>query len=186
MPARQPEVGQVAVVATVDEDVRRLDVAVNEASLVGRVEGICDLPEQGHGAIRRKHPLRGEQPLQVAAVDQPHREIKAPGHLTRVVDRNDRGVIERGCQPRLAQEALAEANIPGELRCEELERYMPLQGEIARPVDDTHAAATKQRLDPVAGKLGSGGEFRHTPPFGPTIRPSTSSDQLAAETEGPW
>ena len=42
---RQPEVGQVAVISTVHEDVSRLHVTVDEPTSMRRVEGVGDLAE---------------------------------------------------------------------------------------------------------------------------------------------
>ena len=53
---RNPEVVQVGVAVTIDEDVLRLDVAVDHAAAVGRPQGAGDLTEHRRGAIRRAAP----------------------------------------------------------------------------------------------------------------------------------
>ena len=64
-------------------------------------------------------------------------------------------MIERGREARLAQEALAERAIVGELGRDQLQRDGAVERELGRPVDDAHAAAADDAVDPVAGQLGS-------------------------------
>jgi hypothetical protein len=51
---RQPEVGEVRVVACVEEDVGRLDVAVDEAASMRRVERTSDLLAEVDRSLRRE------------------------------------------------------------------------------------------------------------------------------------
>ena len=76
----------------------------------------------------------------------------APVGLAGLVDRDHVGVVDRGGQPRLAQEPLAEALVRGQLRGQQLQRHPALQAQVLGQVDDAHAAAAEQRLDPVAGQ----------------------------------
>ena len=70
------------------------------------------------------------------------------------MDRDDVGVLERGRQLGLGEEALAEARVPGQLRGDQLERDVALQARVVGAIDDAHPAATDERLDPVAEKRG--------------------------------
>ena len=63
-------------------------------------------------------------------------------------------MLERGREPRLAQEALPEGLVGGELGDDQLERHGALERELGRPVHDPHPAATDELLDPVARELG--------------------------------
>ena len=56
---------------------------------------------------------------------------------------------------RLAQEALAEGVVAGELGCDELERDGTIERELGRAVDDTHPTPADDVLDSIAGELGS-------------------------------
>ena len=96
-----------------------------------------------------------EQLLQVGAVDEAHREVELAVDLAGVVDGDDVRVLERGRQPGLAQEALTERAIGGEVRGEQLQRDVAVEREIARAVDDAHPTTADDRLDPVAGELGA-------------------------------
>ena len=65
-------------------------------------------------------------------------------------------MVERGCDPRLAQEALAEALVLGELGRDHLERDLAPEALFAGTVDRAHPPAADERLDPVAGDRRSG------------------------------
>ena len=53
----QAEVAQIAVVGRIDEHVPRLHVAMDEATLVRRVERVCDLADEPDRALRRKRTI---------------------------------------------------------------------------------------------------------------------------------
>ncbi len=65
-------------------------------------------------------------------------------------------MVDRGRQPRLAQEALPEALILGELGRDQLERDRPIEPRVDRPVDDAHPAAADLSFDPITaeGRVG--------------------------------
>ena len=80
----------------------------------------------------RDGPRRLERPasqhdLQVAALDEAHRDVQLPVDLARVVDRDDVRMLERGRHPRLGQEALPERDVLGELRREQLQRDVAVE-----------------------------------------------------------
>ena len=56
--------------------------------------------------------------------------------------------------PRLAQEALPERLVLGEVRRKELQRDHAVEDELVREVDDAHPAAAEHPLDAVAEQLG--------------------------------
>ncbi len=112
-------------------------------------------PQQPDRALRRQRPLAGDQPAQVAALDQAHRDDQLAVLLAGVVDGDDAGVVEAGGEPRLAQEALAEALLVDQLAGDHLQRHGTVERQLRRPVDDAHAAAGDQRVDAVAGEHGA-------------------------------
>ena len=65
-------------------------------------------------------------------------------------------MIEGGREARLAQEALVERAIVRKLGRDQLQRDGPVERELGRPVDDPHAAATDDTVDPIAGQLRPG------------------------------
>ena len=125
---------------------------MDEPARVGGVQGGCDLRGDRDRLLLGQRPLR-EQLFELGAVDEAHRDVQLAGDLAGVVDGDDVRVVDRGGQPRLAQEALAEALVLGELGGEDLQRHRPLECEVVGAVDDAHPAAADQRFQPVAGKL---------------------------------
>ena len=62
-------------------------------------------------------------------------------------------VVEPGCQPRLAQEPLAEVGL-AERRGEELERGRPSEPNVLGAVDDARSAFADRLDQPVPANLG--------------------------------
>jgi hypothetical protein len=159
-PLREAEVRQVDVVgavgagARVEQHVGGFHVAMHEAARVGRIQGarhlrenVCRVPRVQTAALQTLFQV---PPLDVTHGDE-EEVLARPG----LVDRDDVGVVDRGGQLRLAQEAVTERCILGEAGSQELQRNLPLEPQILGQVDDAHAAPAEQRLDPVAGELGA-------------------------------
>ena len=93
-PAREPEVGEVDVLALVEEHVRGLHVTVDQARLVGGVERGGDLRADLIARRRVELPLVGKELLQITAVGEAHDEVQLAVDLARVVDRDDIRMLE--------------------------------------------------------------------------------------------
>jgi hypothetical protein len=120
---------------------------------VRRVQGLGDLADELKRPARFERALRHQQRPQVGALHVTHRHPQLPIRLSGPVDGDDVGVIERGRQLRLTQEALAEARVGSQLRRHQFERHAPLQPQVLREVDDPHPAPAQHRLQPVAGQI---------------------------------
>jgi len=72
----------------------RLDVAVDDAGGVGRVERVGDLAEQLDRLGDGKRAVAVEPAAQIAALDEAHRDEQLAVLLARVVDGHDRRVVE--------------------------------------------------------------------------------------------
>ena len=125
-----------------DQSVTRLDVAVDEAAGVGGVEGGGDLVDDRRRAGGLERSLAQDQRVEIGALDEAHRQVELTVLLAGVIDRDHVGVIDRGRRPRLLLEALAEALVPGEVGGDQLQRDLPAEVDLDRPVDDAHPAAT--------------------------------------------
>ena len=136
-----------------DEHVRRLDVAVHEASRMSGVERLADLGEERDGSRRIERALGLQQGAEICALDVAHGDVEDAPRLPRVVDRDDVWMVDRRSQPRLAMEALAEALVLRQLRSKQLEGDLALEREILGEVDDAHAAPADDRVEAVAGEL---------------------------------
>ena len=152
----QPEVGEVAVLLAAghgDEDVRGLDVPMHEALLVGGVQGLRDLLEQVDRAAGIERAAFAQELREVGPLDVAHGEEEGAVLVSRLEDRDDVRVVEGGGDPRLAEEALAEAAVLGELGRDHLERDLAPERQLLGAVNRTHAPAADERLDLVAGEL---------------------------------
>jgi hypothetical protein len=145
----QAEIGQIDVLVLVEQRVRRLDVPMDETTSVGGVERGGDLAADRNGPVWLQRPLLLQQCPEPPTFDQPHREEELPVDLAGVVDRDDVGMLERGRQLGLNQEAVPEGPVPGKLRGDQLHCNVSLESRVVSPVDDAHPAATKERLDLV-------------------------------------
>ena len=152
-PLGHPEVRQVGVLGAIgdgDQDVRRLDVAVHQALGVGGVERRGALREQIDRPARIERSRFTDDLAQVGADDVVHHEEHEPFLFSGVVDRDHVGVVDRRGDPHLAPEALPERRVIGQLGRQHLQRVDALQRDVRHPVDDPHAAAADQLVDPVA------------------------------------
>jgi hypothetical protein len=156
---RQSKVGQIDVLGWIgvringDQEVGRLDVAVDETASMRGIERLRDSPKMRDGTRRLELPLVGEDPPQIGPLDVAHRDVEMLVRLTRLVDRDDVWMVEARRDLRLVEEPLAKALVLGQVGCEELESYPPAEARIEREIDVRRCATAEQSFDPVAGEL---------------------------------
>jgi hypothetical protein len=136
----QPPVDDHGLAEAADQDVRRLQVPVDHAALVG----VGDRLGGGQHRSEERHPLAARTAprdlmLQARAVHAAHRvERPAIGQEARVVDRHDAWMLQRGGHPDLSRE-------PGRTRrsvgVEALDRDRAGELSIEGGEDRTHPAA---------------------------------------------
>jgi hypothetical protein len=126
---------------------------VDEPLGVGGVESAAHLGEDAEGAVDVQPALGPEQLAQVGAVDVAHGDEEHAVHLAGPEDGHDVEMVEGGGQARLADEALAELRVLGELGAQDLQGHPPGQVEVLGEVDEADAAPTEERLDAIAGEL---------------------------------
>ncbi len=134
-----------------EQDVRRLDVAVHEALCVRGVEAIGHLRDHRDRLLRRQPAPLGEQLREIRPFDEAHRHVELAGLLAGIEHRNHVGMVDRGRQLRLALEAAPEILIGREVRRDELDRALALERNVRGPVDHAHAAASDQLVEAIAG-----------------------------------
>ena len=101
---RQAEVRQLRVAGLRDQDVLGLDVTMQNAGLVRRGKTICEADDELDDVLPR--PWTRLDPVsERAAVNELADKVLAPVPLAGVMDREDVGMIERGCELRFALEA---------------------------------------------------------------------------------
>ena len=131
-----------------DEDVRRLDVAVDDPLAVGRVQCVGNLNgdvEQGL-AVQR---AAGNAVLQRLAIQELHGNEWLSLGLADLIDGADVGMIERRCRAGLAAEALQRLRVLGYVRRKEFESYETAEFSVFGLVDDTHPPAAQLLGDAV-------------------------------------
>ena len=158
--ARQAEVGQVGVLAA-EQDVGGLDVAVDQPGRVRGVERARDLVDDQRRPQRVQPALGAQQLVQVGARHPAHHEVQPAVLLARLVDRDHVRMIDRRRHPRLALEALAEARVGRVLGGDQLQRDRAPERELGGAVDDAHAAAAGDRLDPAARDMSAFEDVGH-------------------------
>src|SRR3712207_495041 len=148
--ARDAEVGDLRAPLGVDDDVVRLEVAVDHAALVGEARGAQHLDDEVDRADRVQRRLVGGDLLERAPLQVLHRDVRRPVPLAAVEDADDVGVLQPGGARRLAAEALHELLVLGEAPMQELERDVAPELLVDRAVDVGHPARPDAVLDAVA------------------------------------
>ena len=148
--AGDAEVGQLGAPLVVDQDVLRLDVAVDHVARVGDAEPARDLDRVGDRLLGVERADPSDPLLQRLALDVLEDDVGVAAVLAGVDHRDDVGVGELGHRPRLLAEALELVLLLGHLAVHDLDRDRPVEGLVAGQVDGRHAAAAQLRLQPVA------------------------------------
>ena len=152
---RQPEVedldrprSRARAAARLDLDVGRLEVAVDDALGMRRLETLGDLDEE------RQRLLEGNGAAldaigECRALDHLHgQEVRRVG-LLEAVDGGDVGMVERRQHPRFALEAGQPLGIGGDVLRQRLDRDVAPELGVARAIDHTHPSRTQGREDLV-------------------------------------
>jgi hypothetical protein len=149
-----PEVRDVGLARGIEDDVRGLDVAVDEPEAVGVVEGEGDLQRELEGLGLGQGSFRLDPAREVLAADELHRDVEEPFRLADIVDRDDvRVPAEAGGGLGLAAEALG-AGPDRDARVEDLERALPAEARVAGAVDGGHRPAPELGLERVGTEPG--------------------------------
>ena len=148
------EVGHVHAVLVVQQEVRRLDVPMDDALGVRGVEAGCGLPEPLDRATWSDRlgasPIVDGAPVQIL-----HDDERLAVMLTDVEDRDDvrmRRESRRGA--RLAREPGAHIGVAGVALGEHLDGDGSAQEAVGRAVDVSHPAAREMRDGGVARRQG--------------------------------
>src|SRR6185312_16714921 len=134
------EIGHLCPSVAVEQDVLRLDVAVNEPLVVREGEPARDLQRQRNRLSNRERPFAVHELLQVLTVDVLEDDELASVLLTAVDYRDDVGMRELGDRPGLAPKPLHVVLITSELLMQDLQRDAALEQAVMRPIDARHAA----------------------------------------------
>jgi hypothetical protein len=136
-------------VAAVQQDVLRLDVAVDDAVRVRLAERVGDLARDAQRLVDRKLALAVELVAQRLAGDVRHHVVQQPVGLPRVEEWQDVRVLQPRGGADLGEEPLA-AERGTEVGVEHLDGDVALVAEIVREIDRGHPARAELALNAVA------------------------------------
>jgi hypothetical protein len=135
--------------AFVQQDVLRLDLAMDHAVAVGVVERARHLTGNPHGVPDRELLLMVEPVAQRLPFHKRHDVVEQSVGFSRVDETEDVGVLEMRGDLDLFQEPIG-ADDSGQLEAQHLEGDGAVVAQVVREVDRGHAAAAEFALDRVA------------------------------------
>ena len=152
----QPEVHDLGLALRRDHDVGALDVAVDDALVMGLAQAGGHLAGDLQGLLRLQRSAP-ELVLERLAVHELHGDIGPVLVLADLVDGADVRVVQGRGGLGLDEETLFEVGRVHEVRRQELQGHRPLELEVLGLVDDPHAAVAELLDDLVlAGDDGPG------------------------------
>ena len=150
---RHPEVHHLYLPHLRYTDVRRLDIAVNDAALVG----VCEPPAHLFDEIDLLHDGEGfagrHDIVQIAAWKVLHGDVGPPLGLSQLEDRYDVGVLEASRRLRLPEEAGAQLRVDFQIRGHHLDGDMAIERRIEALVHRPHGPAAQEVHDLVPADL---------------------------------
>ena len=120
---------------------------MQNAGLVRRGKTICQADDELEDVLPRAW-TRLDPVSERTAVHELADKVLTPVLLAGVVDREDVGVIERGCELRLALEAPPSCRV-GQVGGDELDRDGAIQLRVGRAVDRAHPAFAKLMIEAI-------------------------------------
>ena len=147
----QSEVEDPGETGGVQDDVLRLDVAMDDPFVVRRGQALRDLRADLGGFARRKRPPREPGPERLA-VDQLGDGVAQSPFFAHVEERDDVRVREGSDGPRLLLEPLDVFGIGCEGRRKDLDRDVAAEARVRGAVDLAHAAPSELASDFVGAE----------------------------------
>ncbi len=137
--ASDAEIGHLDAVLGAEQQVRRLDVAVDDAQAMRGGETAGGLQDVGCGLLPRDGAALGHDLLQVIAGDVLHDQEAVAALVAGVQDAHDVLVLDLGGQAGLGQETGAVA-----APAHHFDRHVDVQDRMVAEVDPAHAAFADQ------------------------------------------
>ena len=162
--ARDPEVDHPHVPTPLDEDIGRLDVAMDDAALVCSLQRAGHVDDDAERDVELQTPVALEDALQILSVDQLHDDEVDAIVRAGVIDRRDVRVVKRGRGTRFLAEPRDEFGIGCKARAEDFHRHIAIEKLVVRPVHERHAALTEWLDQAVAARQHPLGQHPSTEP----------------------
>jgi hypothetical protein len=144
---RDAEVADANQSVLVDEDVRRFQIAVEDALRVRRRERVAQLPPDVGDLLGRQAANAVDERVEILALDQFHRQEEVPALFADVEDATDRRMRDPPRQPNFVEKK----DLPGRRRRpHDLQRDGHAEDEIVGAPHVAHPAVAQTRNHPVA------------------------------------
>ena len=131
-----------------EEDVVRLDIAVNDAKRMRVTERVSDVAHDANHVCDRKRSLPDETIAQRLAFDVRHRVVQQPVGLSDEQHRHDVRMVNARREPDLAVESV-DAERPRQLRGQHLHDDAPVERAFLGHENARHAAAAQLAIESV-------------------------------------
>ena len=154
-PCAMPKSTRYAKSSGREQDVLRLDVAVDQAVGVRGVQSSRHLRDDRRRSSRLQRPVGPQLVLQAGALDQTHVDVERSVDVAEVVHRDDVRFLQPRRYPRLAPKAFLVARIRGHLRAQQFDGHRALPDGVIGAIHLTHAADTDQRVQLIRPESGA-------------------------------
>ncbi len=133
------------------EDVRRLEVPMDDPGRMGCGEGIRHVDTHLQGTNDRQRRVARELGLEIVAIEELEDQEGLASLAATDVERSDDPRVADGAgDARLVPEALERGGAGGEMGVQDLQRETSLDDRVHDFVHCAHAAAAEEAFDPVA------------------------------------
>ena len=130
-----------------DEDVRRLDVAMNNPGGMSDIQALDELRAQFQDFVAFEAPLFQKSRFECLSLDQFHHDEGLTRVFADFVNRTDVGMIQRGGGAGLPFESRNADWIVAKRVRENLDRHLASQFLVLRPIHLSHATFSQGRDD---------------------------------------
>jgi hypothetical protein len=144
------EVGHHGPALFVEQDVGRLDVAVDQAAAVSVVHGLGHLGDEPRCFRAGEASLFEPRPQILGGEELRDHVTQAVGGAANVVDRDDAGVVQRRQHARLGQEGLDVGRCRDAVAVRDLDGHVAIEVVVVGLVDHAEGAGAKPGGDAVA------------------------------------
>ncbi len=144
------EVGDANVAVAVDHHVRRLEIAVKDAALVGRGDARAQLTRKLESLVLRNASDAAEQRAEILAVHVLHRQEAAAIGVAEVVQADDVLVGHLARHTQLVVKLREPAVVAGYPGRQEFQRDRLVERQVVGAIHFSHAAASEQGDKAVA------------------------------------
>ena len=151
-PLGQAEVGDVRMPLVIDQDVGRLQVAMQDAPHMGMVHSLGRLGQKrcrGPGIVLEGRELLGE----VSPLDELHAEVLLTLMVANFINRHDPRVIQQCDGLGLVLESPQLRVVSQHAGPDHLEGDRPVEADLAGLVDHAHAAAAQFPVDLIVADI---------------------------------